>query len=911
MTIQFNINYNTSFGEELLLNVIVPTEDGQEKTAVFGMSTADGRRWQYTLNNIDAVANPHIDYYFSLSNAGKELSREWITVTHRLDLNMGGATNITVNNRWNEIPHDSYLYTSAYTDCINRHPRHSVGRSAYSRTVRLIVRAPQLRLGERLAIVGEHASMGEWNTEHAIPMHEHNCNEWQIDLNANALGVPQPANKGAEAVPMKGLEYKFIAVSTDGKVMWETCDNRTLKLDAMAAGDVCVIEEDQSFFAMCNRRLSGTLVPLFSLRTEGSFGIGDFGDLAAMVDFVADTGQRVLQLLPINDTTTTRRWTDSYPYSCISIFALNPIYVDLRQLPPLADAKQQAEFEALRQELNALPAVDYERVIRAKEQYMHLMFEQESERTMRSAAFKKFFRDNEYWLVPYAQYSYLRDAYGTADFNTWPSHREWTEAERGQLSNPRTKAYKKLAFFYYLQFVLDQQMSAAHEHAMARGVILKGDIPIGVDRTGCDVWFEPQYFNLDGQAGAPPDAFSVNGQNWGFPTYNWDRMLADGCQWWVRRFRNMAKYFDAYRIDHVLGFFRIWDIPVDCVHGLLGQFSPALPMTKAEIGSYGFEFDEERHTRPFINKWVLERIFGERALDVAEKYLQPIAEDGTFSMRPEYDTERKVQAAFAGKNSAADTALRDGLYKLIENVLFVRDRKRNYLYHPRITAHLTFAYAALSDDDKQRFYRLYDDYYYRRNSMFWYREAMKKLPRLVQATRMLVCAEDLGMVPESVDWVMKDLRILSLNVQTMPKEYGVRFADLSKYPYRSVCLFSSHDMPTLRLWWDEDKEVAQDYYESVLYHTGAAPHPLPGWLAREIIVRQMQTPSMLCIVQLQDWLATDERIRQADPTDERVNVPANPFHYWRYRMPMTIESLKADRDFVNSIKDIVDETGRY
>ena len=693
--------------------------------------------------------------------------------------------------------------------------------------------------------------------------------------------------------------------------MWETCSNRMLKLSPMDTGEVCVIEEDQSFFAMCNRRLAGTLVPLFSLRTEGSFGIGDFGDLAAMTDLVADTGQRVLQLLPINDTTTSRHWTDSYPYSCISIFALHPIYVDLRQLPPLADAQKLAEFEALREELNALPAVDYERVIHAKEQYMHLMFEQESERTMRSAAFKKFFRDNERWLVPYAQYSYLRDAYGTSDFNSWPSHREWTEAERGQLSNPRTKAYKKLAFFYYLQFVLDQQMSAAHEHAMARGVILKGDIPIGVDRTGCDVWFEPQYFNLDGQAGAPPDAFSVKGQNWGFPTYNWDRMLADGCQWWVRRFRNMAKYFDAYRIDHVLGFFRIWDIPIDCVHALLGQFSPALPMTKAEIGSYGFEFDEERHTRPFINKWVLERIFGERALDVAEKYLQPIAEDGTFSMRPEYDTERKVQAAFAGKESAADTALRDGLYKLIENVLFVRDRKRNYLYHPRITAQLNFAFAALSEDDKQRFNRLYDDFYYRRHNMFWYREAMKKLPRLVQTTRMLVCAEDLGMVPESVDWVMKDLRILSLNVQTMPKEYGVRFADLSKYPYRSVCLFSSHEMPTLRLWWNEDYEVAQDYYESVLYHTGTAPHPLPGWLAREIVVRQMQTTSMLCIVQLQDWLATDERIRQADPTGERVNVPANPFHYWRYRMPMTIESLKADRDFVNSIKDIVDETGRY
>lgn len=366
MTIKFNLNYQTTFGEELLLNVKVTTEDGQEKTAVFGMSTTDGRHWQYTLDKIDTPSTPYIDYFFSLSNAGKELRREWITVTHRLDLNMSGATNIIVNNRWNEIPHDSYLYTSAYTECINRHPRHSVGRSAYSRTVRLIVRAPQLRLGERLAIVGEHPSLGAWNTGHAIPMHEHNYNEWQIDLNANALGVPQPAKKNAEAAPMRSIEYKFVAVSTDGNVMWETCDNRKLKLDAMEAGDVCVIEEDQSFFAMCNRRLAGTLVPLFSLRTEGSFGVGDFGDLAAMTDLVADTGQRVLQLLPINDTTTSRRWTDSYPYSCISIFALNPIYVDLRQLPPLADAKKQAEFEALRQELNALPAVDYERVIRAK-----------------------------------------------------------------------------------------------------------------------------------------------------------------------------------------------------------------------------------------------------------------------------------------------------------------------------------------------------------------------------------------------------------------------------------------------------------------------------------------------------------------------------------------------------------------
>lgn len=910
MQITFNIQYKTVFGEELLLNIV----GGEAGDRTIAMSTADGLTWTCQIEA--KKSEKRVDYFYSVRNCCGIKCSEWKTITHRLDLNTKASQHIIVEDIWHEIPGDTYLYSSAFTDCVNRRAEGSVKPLAYDKALRLVVRAPQLHSGARLALTGKGAVLGNWDLKKALHMTEHNHNEWIVDIDGDALNTNEKEvglgnNNKICSKLVHELEFKFVAFSDKGDEMWETCENRTLTLKPLEQNEVRVVALDQSFYALCDEKVAGTLIPVFSLRSEGSFGVGDFGDLKLMVDWMAKTHQRLLQVLPINDSTSTHTWTDSYPYSCISIFALHPQYADLRQLPALNDKLEADRFEVLREELNALPQIDYERVNNAKLKYLRLLFEQEGKKVLASKEFKAFFADCERWLAPYAHYCYLRDFYGTCVFSEWPDHKQWNEADRKALSNPKSELYNKVAFYYYMQFVLDQQMRSAHEYARARGVILKGDIPIGVNRNGCDVWHEPEYFHLDSQAGAPPDAFSVNGQNWGLPTYNWDRMIADGCEWWVRRFQNMAKYFDAYRIDHVLGFFRIWDIPVDCVHGLLGQFSPALPMTKAEIGSYGFEFDEERHTRPFINKWVLERIFGERADEVAQNYLQPIAEDGTFSMRPEYDTERKVQAAFAGKNSAADTALRDGLYKLIENVLFVRDRKRNYLYHPRITAHLTFAYAALSDDDKQRFYRLYDDFYYRRHNMFWYREAMKKLPRLVQATRMLVCAEDLGMVPESVDWVMKDLRILSLNVQTMPKEYGVRFADLSKYPYRSVCLFSSHDMPTLRLWWDEDKEVAQDYYESVLYHTGAAPHPLPGWLAREIIVRQMQTPSMLCIVQLQDWLATDERIRQADPTDERVNVPANPFHYWRYRMPMTIESLKADRDFVNSIKDIVDETGRY
>ena len=637
--------------------------------------------------------------------------------------------------------------------------------------------------------------------------------------------------------------------------------------------------------------------------------MGDFGDLKLMIDWVAKTHQRVLQVLPINDSTSTHTWTDSYPYSCISIFALHPQYCDLRQMPAIKDKLEADRFEMLREELNALPQIDYERVNNAKIKYLKTIFAQEGKEVLASAEFKAFFLRTEHWLVPYAQYCYLRDLNGTCEFAKWEGHTQWNEADRAKLSNPKNKAFEEVAFFYYLQFVLDRQMRAAHEYARARGVILKGDIPIGVNRNGCDVWHEPEYFHLDSQAGAPPDAFSVNGQNWGFPTYNWDRMIADGCKWWVRRFQNMQQYFDAYRIDHVLGFFRIWSIPTDCVHGLLGQFQPALAMTREEIQSYGLNFQEDLFTKPFIADWVINRVFKEHAEEVKEKYLQH-EHDDIFSLKPEFDTERKIEAAFADKTTDKDIWLRDGLYAMVEDVLFVRDRQNPNMFHPRITAQLNFIYEALWQNDKDAFNRLYNDYYYRRNNDFWYHEAMKKLPLLSQATRMLICAEDLGMVPDCVQWVMNELRILSLELQSMPKDPSVEFGHLSRNPYRSVCTLSTHDMPTLRQWWDEDYDRTQKYYNTMLYRGGAAPHPLPGWLARDIVSRQLTSPSMLCILSLQDWFAIDERIRLADANAERINIPANPKHYWRYRMHMTIEQLLADRDYNDQVKELVDEAGR-
>lgn len=890
MTVQFNIEYKAMFGEQIVVNI--QTEEDELKLP---LETTDGERWACDW----CVESPEksYTYYYSVEREGRAVKTEWLIIKHQLDVNAKKAVAYTLYDHWKAMPEDAYLYSSAFTDCINHQAPQEMKPETGSKIVRLIVRAPQLRDGERLGVLGADKALGAWDVQKILPMTQHTYNEWVADIDATHL-------EGSH------LEFKFVAFrNAKNELLWENSMNRTVDLPEMKAGELVSYELDQASFALYNRKLAGTQVPVFSLRTRKSAGIGDFGDLKTMIDFVASTGQKVLQLLPINDTTITHTWTDSYPYSCISVFAIHPQYADLHALPELKNAKARAEAEKTRAELNALDKIDYEKVNDFKINYLRQIFNQEGEKMMKTAEYKAFFQDTELWLVPYAQYSYLRDKNGTADFNQWPDHQVWDEAERKALADPKTAAYKNVAFFYFVQFVLDRQMQEAHEHAKTKGVILKGDIPIGVNRNGCDVWTEPKYFNLNGQAGAPPDDFSANGQNWGFPTYNWFEMLKDGCQWWNRRFKNMARYFDAYRIDHVLGFFRIWEIPVHSVHGLLGQFAPALAMSREEIESYGLHFQEDRFTRPFITDWVLDRVFHERAGEVKEKYLDRL-DDERYQMKPEVDTQRKVEALFADATDEKELWLRDGLYALISDVLFVRDHTNPGVFHPRISAQLDFIYESLYDNDKAAFNRLYNDYFYRRNNQFWYQEAMKKLPKLVQATRMLVCAEDLGMVPDCVPWVMDELKILSLELQSMPKDPSVKFGHLSRNPYRSVCTISSHDMPTLRMWWDENIQRTQEYYNTMLYRQGPAPHPLPGWLASDIISRHLTSPSMLCILSIQDWLATDEALRLPDANAERINIPANPKHYWRYRMHLNIEDLAADKRFVQNITEMISQSGR-
>ena len=894
MTILLNLSYNTVFGEQLVVNFI--KGDKPEDIVKQRMNTVNGSEWTCRVNTPEGT--DAVSYFYSVEKNGVLSRQEWQLQPHSIRLSASKSESFTAYDHWNDIPEDAYMYSSAITNCVAKRAKSKPAKTTSSQAVIIKTKAPQLRASERLAIMGSDKVLGEWEAMKAYPMEEFAPNEWMAVIDAKKL----KSNR---------LEFKFVALDEkiDYTPLWETRDNRIVEVPELKDGETIVYELDIAFFPIFAWKAAGVVVPIFSLRSEGSFGVGDFGDLKMMVGWAAKTHQRVIQILPIYDTTITNTWTDSYPYNSISIYALHPQYADLRQLPELKDDETRERMETLRKELNALPQIDYERVNNAKREYLRLLFEQEFASTSKKTTYKKFFDDNKDWLVPYAAFSHYRDIYGTATFSQWPDHHSLPEDEREKMGTPGTKEYKSVAFWYYIQYILDTQLRDAHSYAQSNRVLLKGDIPIGISRDGVEAWVEPKYFNLNGQAGAPPDAFSANGQNWGFPTYNWDAMLEDGCSWWVRRFRKMAEFFDAYRIDHVLGFFRIWEIPSHAVHGLLGQFAPALGMTKEEIEGYGLRFDEDRYTRPFITDWTLDRMFHERADEVKEKYLDRL-DDERYQMKPEYDTQRKVEQAFKGVTEEKEIWLRDGLYALISDVLFLRDHKDSNKFHPRIGVQLDFIYEQLWDNDKYNFNRLYNDYFYRRNNQFWYQEAMKKMPKLTQATRMLVCAEDLGMVPDCVPWVMNQLRILSLEIQSMPKDDTVRFGHLSRNPYRSVCTISTHDMSTLRQWWDEDYERTQDYYNSMLHRGGAAPHPLPGWLAKEIVSRHLTSPSMLCLLSLQDWLAIDETLRLADADAERINIPANPRHYWRYRMHLTIEQLLAADGFNQTVKELVKNSGR-
>lgn len=888
MKISFQIPYHTHWGEDVR---VLLSDD-----MVHPLHTRNGEIWRGCLE-LDTTTSPaELSYQYAIFQDDVCIRKEWNGVKRRLTINPAYAR-LILNDAWRDRPEDSYFYSSAFSG--EEAPYYPSGTEvSHAKSILLKVRCPRFRHKNwKLAVSGNQRILGEWDMKAPKMMQPCGPNEWCILLDATGIRYP--------------FEYKYLAWDTENNCEgeWICGNNRQISSLPLQEGDLLVISDDEVHFDLPAWKAAGVAIPVFSLRSEQSFGVGDFGDLKKMIDWAVLTGQKVVQILPINDTTITHTWTDSYPYNSISIYAFHPMYIDLNQLEALEDAGQRESFEQQRLKLNALPQVDYEAVNQYKLKYLHLLFQQMGETLLESTGFRQFFKENKHWLVPYSVFCYLRDKYGTPVFRNWPEHQVYHEEVISRMAEEDTACRPIARFNYFLQYVLHIQLRAASEYARSKGVLLKGDIPIGISPNSVEAWTEPHYFNLNGQAGAPPDPFSETGQNWGFPTYNWDTMQQDGYKWWKKRFHKMAEYFDAYRIDHILGFFRIWEIPSHSVQGLLGQFVPALPMSAEEINRFGLFFRKEAFTKPYITESILEAKFCELKEQVKQEYLFQITPH-EYALRPEYNTQRQVEQHFLGKNDPQSNLLRNGLFELINNVLFVVDRKDPNLYHPRIAVQNEPVYESLTPSEKTAFDQLYTHYFYHRHNDFWYHEAMKKLPELTDSTRMLVCGEDLGMIPDCVKGVMDELRILSLEIQRMPKNPAETFGDPAHYPYRSVCTISTHDMSTLRGWWHEDANLTHRYFYDVLSGWGDYPIEAPGWLCDSIVLKHLLGNSMLCILSLQDWLSINEEVRYPDADAERINIPANPRHYWRYRMHLTLEELMRSTALNDRIREMIRKSGR-
>ena len=885
MKLKFNIHYNTEWGQSMHVLINYLTNDKKEHEQNFLMQTQDGEEWMLDVVLMESRQRTIIsfNYFYQVEDGeGRLLRREWNQVkrTYAAD----SSKTFVFADLWRDRPLNYHLYTyfnKRYTPQII-----PFSLPLFRKTIVFRVSAPQLKEGESLALIGNHPAIGIWNPTRFLPMVHIGEYDWMLSVNIDGIAMP--------------LEYKYVVID-DKKLQlkeWEEGDNRSTAKYFVNDGEVLVIYGDSLRLKEEPVKAAGVVVPVFSLNSEHSYGVGDFGDLKRMADWAEKVGMRLIQLLPVNDTTSTHSWTDSHPYNIISAFALHPHYIDLEQLPPLKDEQMINKFVRQRRELNALHYSDYMAVDRVKSAYLHQSFIEQGSKTLLSNGFKNFFEENRDWLEDYAAFCVLRDKNHTSR----PA--DWKDLEVG----------KEVEEIYYVQYHLHKQLKEAAEYARAKGVSLKGDLPIGVYCDSVETWKHPDFFNLDMQTGTPPDIYHPNGQNWGFPTYRFsddsgklekpDKSLLSLSAWFHRRFQWMEQYFDLFRIDHIVGLFRVWEIPKSAVYATMGHFQPALPMSAEEIEQMGMTFRKDIYTNPFINDSILDKLFGIHAKYVKDHFLKRKSY-GLYSMKPEYNTQRKVEQAFEGRNDENSHWIREGLYRLISNVLFLEDAHQTGMYHPRFGIDREPVFQILSQDEREAFMRIYNSYFFERHNGFWAHHAMLLLSDILQDTRMMVCAENLGLLPASVPHVLDTLRILSLEVQSLPKDYGIEFAHLEANPYRSVATISTHDMPPLRLWWEENIGRTQRYFTTMMQREGRAPRQLSAPMAEEIIARHLYCPSMLCILSIQDWLSMDSMLRGKDVHTERINEPYDSYNQWKYRMNVTIEQLMDARQFNKKIHTMI------
>jgi 4-alpha-glucanotransferase len=902
MKLTLKLRYHTRPGQSLWVSGEHPALGGGSPANCIPLQWADEEHWQATIEFPPSDERPtgKVAYHYVLKQPDGSTHPDWAP-GHSLSPALFSEADVLIVDSWNDMGRaENAFYTKAFREVLLRENETAFVRvlpTRFTHTFR--VRASNLRKGQVLGLLGNTKAFGDWDTTKPVLLDRHAATEEMtasVDL--------------AEAVLPVEYKYAVFNLKQNAFVGYEGGRNRVLNAQPRPRQRV-IVDDGFADLPSPTWKGAGVAVPVFSLRSENSFGVGEFNDLKLLADWGQQAGLKLIQILPINDTTSTHTWKDSYPYSAISAFALNPIYVNLAGVVSARNKGLLQELEPERNRLNSMAELDYPAAMSAKLGFLKRIFPSQKAATFRRQAYKAFFAATEHWLRPYAAFSVLRDKHGTADSNRWPAHQRCTPETVAAVTEEGSPDFDLVAWHYFIQFHLHTQLQEAAAYAHARGIILMGDIPIGVSRDGADTWQEPELYNLGMQTGAPPDPFAQDGQNWGFPTYNWARMTQKGFAWWKQRFTQMDAYFDAMRIDHILGFFRIWSIPTHALEGVLGYFVPAIPVEIQEFSERGIPFNRARLTSPFITDAILEGIFGAAAEEVRQLFLerQPA---GGYALLPAFATQRQVEQHFSARETTAENQkLMRGLFDLISNVVLLEvPGSQGRQFHFRFHMEKTESFRFLDERTQALMRELYIDYFFRRQDVMWRREGLQKLPALQRETGMLLCGEDLGLVPACVPKVMRELGLPGFEVQRMPKMQGRAFSRPADASYLSVVTPSTHDMSTVRNWWVEDPALTQRFYNEELGRPGPAPADCTGEMNEAVVRQHLASPAMWSIFQLQDLLGMDETLRRANPEEERINIPSESGHNWRYRMHLTLESLLQAKEFKQRVRDLIQQYSR-
>lgn len=890
MIANFHINYGTVTGEFLVIHF---NKNGEERQVL--CHSFDGVNWQASLEIVDSDV---VEYkYFLQSLTG--LVAEHGEFRHLHIPN--GQEQLFCRDYWRPSYETERIYfSSAFKDVIFKRKRSNAPKATRAKQARgnkvlFQLYAAAISPNLRFCVLG-NGPLGDW--EKPLVLSDEKFPLWQAEVELEGQ--------------VADFEYKyaFCDPATGAVAAWEHGENRRINFTLPTQSGNALVLTDESFRYSASRwHGAGVAVPVFSLRSRKGLGIGEFSDLIPLVDWAVKTNLRLVQVLPVNDTIATKTWTDSYPYAAISVFALHPLYVNLQKIAKLKDHKAESRLKKATERLNHLEAIDFEQVLNIKFEFFKLLYEQEKADFLKDKAARQFIEKNANWLKPYAAFCHLRDMNGTVRFDTWKKHAVFSQKTILELCDPGYDKFDGVALYFFIQYHAHRQLQEATEYARQHGLVLKGDLPIGIYRYSCDAWVAPKLYNMDGQAGAPPDPYSDDGQNWGFPTYNWKVMEKDNFAWWRQRMTKLAEYFDALRIDHILGFFRIWEIPTNQVVGTMGLFNPRLPYSRQDLEAFGLHGYLDRYTRPYIRGHFLGEMFGADAGYVRSTFLEEVSY-GVFELKPFVDNQAKIRELFLQKKYASKKHIEKPLMSLVSQVLLLEEPgPQGTVFNPRITLSTTRSWQELGEREKAIFDRLYNDYYFSRHEEFWRRQAIWKLPALVEATNMLICGEDLGMIPRTVPGVMKDLNILSLEIQRMPKG-DTEFARPEEYPYTSVCSPSSHDMSTIRGWWESDSDRSKRFYQNSLHLGGEAPLECTPAIVEAINLQHLQSPSILAIFPIQDLVGMDARLRRPDATAEQINDPAVSPHYWKFRFHLSLEELLQAEGLNKKIGELVKKSGR-